>query len=242
MSDPAAQAGALDPLLREALAPLGRALAAYATGDAAATVVVYVEDEPPDPLLISYFFREPSAMGAIDREALELARGAVLDVGACAGAHSVPLVQRGLAVTAIDVIPEAVEILRARGVADARVQSVWTLETPARFDTILALMNGTSVAGTAGRLVPLLERLRDLIATGGQLLIDSTQLEDDLGGAEELHYQLQFGGERGPPFPQLFVGEEELERGAADAGWEMRVVAREGSRYLARLTLPGGGS
>jgi hypothetical protein len=235
MSDPAAD-GALDPLLREALVPLGRALAAYAAGNDGATVVVHVEDEPPDPLPVSYFFREPSAMGAVDRAALELARGVVLDVGACAGAHSVPLVERGLSVTALDVITEAVDILRDRGVVGARVQSVWTFEASTRFDTILALMNGTSVAGTLAGLVPLLERLRGLIASDGQLLIDSTQLEEDLEGAAELHYQLEYDGERGPPFPQLFVGEAELERAARGAGWFTEVVEREESRYLARLT------
>jgi hypothetical protein len=240
MSDPAAPAGALDPLLREALAPLGRALAAYASGDAGATVVVHVEDEPPDPLPVSYFFREPAAMGPVDRAALDLARGSVLDVGACAGAHSVPLVQRGLAVTALDVIPAAIQTLQARGVTDARAQSIWTFEPSQPFDTILALMNGTSVAGTMGALVPLLSRLRGLVVPDGQLLIDSTQLEDDVDGAEELHYQLEFAGERGSPFPQLFVGEAELERAAEAAGWGMEVVAREESRYLARLTPRGG--
>jgi hypothetical protein len=222
MSDPAAPAGALDPLLREALAPLGRALAAYASGDAGATVVVHVEDEPPDPLPVSYFFREPAAMGPVDRAALDLARGSVLDVGACAGAHSVPLVQRGLAVTALDVIPAAIQTLQARGVTDARAQSIWTFEPSQPFDTILALMNGTSVAGTMGALVPLLSRLRGLVVPDGQLLID------------------EFAGERGSPFPQLFVGEAELERAAEAAGWGMEVVAREESRYLARLTPRGG--
>jgi hypothetical protein len=235
VSDPAARAGALDPLLREALAPLGRALAAYMAGDEDATVVVHVEDEPPDPLPVSYFFREPSAMGAVDRAAIELARGTVLDVGACAGAHSVPLVERGLSVTALDVLPEAVEILRGRGVGDARAQSIWTFEAPAPFDTILALMNGTSLAGTLGSLVPLLARLRELVASDGQLLIDSTQLEDEGEGAGELHYQLEHGGLRGPPFPQLFVREAELERAATEAGWRMEVVARSEARYLARL-------
>ena len=234
MNDPAAvSAGALDPLLREALAPLGRALAAYASGDPGATLTVHVEDEPPEQLPASYFFREPSAMGAVDRAALELARGEVLDVGACAGAHAVPLVRAGHVVTAIDVIPEAVEILEGRGVPGARVASVWTFEPSTRFDTILALMNGTSLAGTMRGLVPLLARLRELVASDGQLLIDSTEL-DEVGG-EELHYQLEYDGERGPPFPQLFVGEAELERAAEEAGWSFEVVAREEPRYLARL-------
>jgi precorrin-6B methylase 2 len=222
----------LHPFLQEALAPLGRALEAFTSGDVGASLLVHVEDCSPEPLPISYFFRTPEEMGAVDRTALALARGAVLDVGACAGAHAVPLTRAGLAVTALDVLPEAVRTLRTRGVAQAHLGSVWSFAAAERYDTILALMNGTSLAGTSGGLEALLLRLRDLAAPGGQLLIDSTEL----GEEGEVHYQLEFQGAKGPPFPQLFVGEERLARVALAAGWSVDVVAREGARYLARLS------
>jgi SAM-dependent methyltransferase len=223
---------ALDALLQAALAPLGRALEAFHSGDTEAALVVHMDDFPSEVLPVSYFFRAPAEMGAVDRTALTLARGAVLDVGACAGAHAVPLTLAGHAVTALDVIPEAVRILEARGVADARLASVWSFEPKESYDTVLALMNGTSLAGTEGALAPLLARLLELTAPEGRLLIDSTELN----GEGEIHYQLEFAGEKGPPFPQLFVGEEALSRAAAVAGWSVQIVAREGARYLARLT------
>lgn len=199
-------------------------------------MVVRVEDARPEPFPAAYFFRDPSTMGAVDATALDLARGRVLDVGAGAGAHAVPLLARGLSVTALELIPEAVTILRARGVLDARAESVWTFSERTPFDTLLALMNGTGLAGTRGRLEPLLHRLADLVAPAGQLLLDSTDLggEDDMG-AVELHYQLEYGGGKGPPFPQLFVAEETLDAAARRTGWSLEVVAREGDRYLARL-------
>jgi hypothetical protein len=199
---------------------------------------------------VAYFFRDPGAMDAVDRAALSHARGRVLDVGACAGAHAVPLAGSGHPVTALDLIPEAVAILGERGVEDARLESVWTFRPPASYDTVLALMNGTGLAGTSGRLASLLEALATFVAPGGQLLIDSTELEPDDGLEEagagealearppavELHYQLEFEGVRGPPFPQLFVSEAGLGEAAARTGWSMEVVAREGERYLALLT------
>jgi hypothetical protein len=190
-------------------------------------------------------------MDAVDRAALDHARGRVLDVGACAGAHAVPLAQSGHPVTALDLLPEAVAILRERGVEDGRPESVWTFQPSARYDTVLALMNGTSLAGTSGRLGPLLLALATFVAPGGQLLLDSTDLDPETGTGEdapgvdtdrdagsviELHYQLEFEGERGPPFPQLFVDETALALAAARTGWSTEVVAREGPRYLARLT------
>jgi SAM-dependent methyltransferase len=223
----------VDSLVREALAPLGRALAAYSDGDRTASVVIHVAGFEPESIPASHFFRDGSEGDPIDRAALALARGRVLDVGACAGAHALPLVRAGHAVTALELIPEAVEVLRERGVEDARLGSVWSFASGALFDTVLALMNGTSLAGTAGRLDALLERIGGFVAGDGVLLIDSTAIEED--AEAELHYQLEFAGERGPPFPQLFVGEEELARAAARTGWTAEVVARDGARYLSRL-------
>jgi SAM-dependent methyltransferase len=266
-ADPGVGEAPLDPIVREGLAPLGRALAAYAAGDTNASLLVHIEGDAPEPLPAAYFFRVPQEMGAVDLAALERANGRVLDLGAAAGAHAVPLLERGLVVTAIDGLPEAVEILRARGVADARLASVWGDLAGGPFDTILALMNGTSLAGTPARLGPLLAHLGSHLATGGQILIDSTDLQDEseesadgaperaaadvLGGfdeqapdvdaragtsAAELHYQLDYAGERGPPFPQLFLGADVLAAAAASAGLASAVIATEGPRYLARLT------
>ena len=55
---------------------------------------------------------------------------------------------RGHTVTAIDVMPEAVEVMRRRGVSDARLAS-WAdpeISVGPSFDTVLALMNGAGVA------------------------------------------------------------------------------------------------
>jgi SAM-dependent methyltransferase len=232
-------AAPLDATFREGLAPMGRALAAYGQGAPDVSLLVHVEDFPPEVLPVSYFFRAPDAMGAVDRAALGHARGSVLDVGAGAGAHAAPLVAAGHAVTALDLLPEAVRILSERGVADAREESVWSFQPQWRFDTALALMNGTALAGTAGGLLPLLLRLGELIQPHGQILLDSTALEGAEDDMAELHYQLEFAGERGPPFPQLFVGETALKRAAEEAGYSFEVLAREEGRYLARLMKEG---
>jgi hypothetical protein len=223
--------GPFDHLTRRALSPLGRALADYASGARDAVLQVHVPGFPSEPLPAAYFFRTPAEMGVVDRTALELARGRVLDVGAGAGAHAVPLVEAGLSVTALEVLPELVEILRARGVHGAFKRSVWTFTRRRPYGTVLALMNGTSLAGTLSRLGPLLERLSGLVSPDGQLLIDSTETEP-----AELEYQLEYRGVKGPPFPQLFLSEDALRRVARKAAWSTAVVAREGPRYLARLT------
>ena len=236
---------AADDLSRHGLAPLGKALGDYRRGERDAAVRVHIAGEPSETLRMSYFFRTPSRMGIIDRAALAETRGRVLDVGAGVGAHALPLQRRGHDVTALELLPEAVRVLESRGLADVREGSLWSFQPGDRYQTVLALMNGTALAGTLGGLEPLLGSLRRLVARDGRLLLDSTRVGDECQeeegsdpekcGSCELHYQLEYRDERGPPFPQLFVHPRLLAAIAAGCGWRCEVIARQGRRYLARM-------
>ena len=109
--------------------------------------------------------------------------------------------------TAVEVIPEAAAIMKKRGVREVVRGSVLDLPSDPTFDTLLLLMNGVALAGTLAGLGPLLESLGGLLAPGGQVLLDSTDLlagrseesredsgEFDLPG--ELQYQVEFRGRR----------------------------------------------
>jgi len=191
---------------------------------------------------VALFFRLPEAMGAVELAALRLARGRVLDLGAGAGAHAVPLARSGLAVTAADLLPEARAALRERGVADVREGGLDALEPGERFDTVLALMNGLGLPGSLAALGPFLSGLAAVLAEGGQILADSTDPGgwDDPGDGRypgEVHMQLGFEGRWGSPFPFLFVDAGTLRQAATAHGLDAAVVAREkDGRYLARIT------
>jgi len=224
-------------------APLAAALRAYESGDRAATLTVRNDADSPRSLPVSHFFREPIDFSAIDREAMGRCTGRVLDVGAAAGAVALPLQQRGLDVTALDPVPEAVRIMRERGVLDARLGNVMAFTSAEPFDTVLLLMNGSMIAGTVTGLEQLLLHLETLLSPGGQVLMDSTDLRDgsEVQGPDgryvgELHYQLEFEGNRGPPFPQLFVDPHALTDVASRVGLGVDIVAEgEDGAFLARI-------
>jgi len=210
------------------------------------------EGEMPDPMPVSLFFRSREEMRAVDREALALARGKTLDGGAGVGAMALILQEDGLPVTAVEVIPEGVAIMRDRGVVDARTARLEDLPPGETFDTILLLMNGTALAGTLGGFPDLLRTLERLLAPGGQVLMDSTDMvqDKDWHGSEgpvvewkgeypgELQYQMEYRGKRGAPFPQLFLDPATLSALARGAGWSVEEVWEgEGGEYLARLVL-----
>lgn len=224
-----------------AWAPHGAALRAYMEGDREACLVV--EDDFQRELLpVSIFFRTPEAFFPYEVHALELCRGRVLDAGAGTGCTSLVLQERGYEVVAIDVVPEAVEIMRARGVRDARQADLFSLRDE-QFDTVLLLMNGLGLAGTVAGLPLLLQHLHRLVAAGGQVLADSTDVRTTpppRGPAGrytgELQFRLEFAGRRGASFPQLYADPALVGRHARDTGWRSDVVFRgEHGSWLARL-------
>ena len=228
--------------------PMGRAIADYhATGKASRLRVfspMFEEDEIP----VATLFRTLDEMPAVEQEALQVASGHILDVGAGAGCHALALQAMEKRVTAIDISPLAVETMQQRGVKDVREQDFFTLD--GQFDTILMLMNGIGIVGTISRLPAFFIQVDHLLAPGGQVLCDSSDLcylyEDengiiDLTGIEgyygELYYQLQYKAVKGEPFPWLFIDPETLREQAAARGFYCDILARgKHYDYLARLT------
>ena len=229
---------------RDALAPLERALRAHMDGSLDGSLSVVTDDGGEQELLVNLFFREGGDLLPADRAALALCRGRVLDVGAGAGALALPLQAAGHEVTALELLPGAVAVLGARGVRDAQLGDLWAFRPDRPYDTVLALMNGTAAAGTLAGLVPLLRALSVPLAKGGQVLLDSTDLGEEGHPSKrpdgryvgELQYQLEYAGERGPPFPQLFVDPVRLANAAAEAGLVAEIVwRREEGEFLMRL-------
>jgi SAM-dependent methyltransferase len=233
--------------------PHARALRDYFDGDTDATLVLHSSLGEHEEFPVSVFFREPEEFFAFERAALALSRGRVLDVGAGTGVHALYLQTRGQDVCAIDVLPEAVAIMQARGVHDARLADIWTFDA-GPFDTILMMMNGIGVLGTLQGLNRFLEDVPRLLKRGGQVLLDSgpgrvvgdsgepaveLPLGDQGGYYGEAWIELEYRGEKGPPFRELYADSDTLARHAEAAGWECEIVFRdELGGYVARLTRP----
>ncbi len=222
-------------------APHGFALRDYLAGDRDAEVIVRAEDGDEERTPARVFFREPAEFSPLDAAALDLCRGRVLDVGAGAGCHSLVLQARRLSVTALDVSPEAVAVMKRRGVRDVRCGDVFTF-TGERFDTLLVLMNGIGLVGTLDGLDGFLRDVPRLLTGGGQILLDSfdpgpADPELPRAYAGEMRFQLEYAGLRGAVYDFLFLDFETLRRHAEPAGWRCESIWQEDEgHYLARLT------
>ena len=206
---------------------------------------MFEEDEIP----LSTLFRTYDAMPGIEQKALDWAKGRTLDVGAASGCHSLVLQERGIDVTAIDISSLSVETMLARGVKKAILQDFFTLQGQ-QYDTILMLMNGIGIVGTLDRMPELFRQLENLLAPGGQLLCDSSDISyvfededgfleypEDMGYYGELSFRMQYKETIGEPFPWLYVDSDTLRKVAEENGYGSEVVAEgEHFDYLARIT------
>lgn len=238
----------------------GVALRSFFDGAGDATLLLRSDLGEEDEIPVRVFFREPDDFFDFEREALRRCRGRVLDIGAGTGLHALVLQERGIEVCALEIVPEAVEIMGERGVADPRRGDVFTFRDPAGFDTLLLLMNGVGLVGTIEGLERFLDHARSLLAPGGQVLLDSADLRES-GGAPapaaddpeapdlptredgryvgEAQIQLEFDGVRGEPFPELYLDPDTLGSVCRRRGWSTKIVwtGAEGA-YVARLTPP----
>ena len=235
--------------------PMGAAILDYAKqqrqakgregGGALGRLQVFSPMFEDDEMPLKTLFRSYQDMPKIEQKALDIARGKVLDVGAGAGCHSLVLQERGIDVTAIDLSPLSVEAMRLRGIKKAVEQDFFTLE--GRYDTILMLMNGIGIVGKLERMPAFFRQMDKVLAQGGQLLCDSSDIsflfEDapdlmaEMGYLGEQTFRMQYKDVIGDPFPWLYIDQDTLQLVAKRNGYVAEIVAEGGHHdYLARIT------
>ena len=229
--------------------PMGRAIFDYfhtrKAGKLRVLSSMFYEDEIPVPTL----FRTFNEMPIQEKKAIELCRGRVLDVGAGSGCHSVTLMERGQEVVAIDISELSVEVMRQRGI-DARNVNFFDETFTEKFDTILLAMNGIGIVGKIERLEEFFRSAKRLLAPGGQILLDSSDIKyvfmDEDGSMEidlaagyygEVDYKMRYKNITGETFDWLYIDYETLAMYAEEHGFRCeKCIDGEHYDYLACIT------
>ena len=229
--------------------PMGAAIRDYQNNGKASRLRVLSSMFDEDEMPVAHLFRTFNQMPRLEQKALSMAKGRVLDIGAGAGCHALALQERGLEVKAIDISPLSCEVMKERGVKNAECVNLFNPQLQGKYDTLLLLMNGTGIAGKLNRLPMLLNRLKELLAEGGQILIDSSDLkyiyENEDGSMDidlnapyygEVDYQMQYKNVKGEPFDWLYTDPMLLASISKQCGLNCEIVV-EGENYdfLARL-------
>jgi len=225
----------------------GKALLDYQKGNYTEDIVTSTSISEEDTLPLPYLFRGYAEMPQLEKKALQLAKGNILDVGAGAGNHSLYLQEKGLNTKAIDISEGAIEVCKLRGVNNTEV--IELLNETETFDTILLLMNGTGIFKTIEEVPTYLKHLKSILNTNGQIFIDSSDIkymyEDEDGGYwqdvnsnyyGELDYFLSYKNEKEQPMKWLYIDFNTLSTACTSIGLQCELV-KEGEHfdYLAKL-------
>ena len=232
---------------------MGTAIAEYHRTGRAGMLRVFSSQFDEDEIPVEQLFRTLDEMPAIEQRALAMARGKILDVGAGSGCHALAMQAMGKEVTAIDISELSVEVMRQRGVVDARALDLYDEHFVERFDTILLLMNGSGIIGNMEGMERFFYRMKQLLKPGGRIYMDSSDLkylfEEEDGSylidvAGEYYglvdFQMQYKQVKGESFDWLYIDFDTLAYYAEQYGFTAEVVCQgEHYDYLAVMTMNG---
>jgi SAM-dependent methyltransferase len=198
------------------------------------------------------YFQEHDRWPIHERQAIERARGAILDIGCGAGRVALYLQGRGHRVLGIDNSPLAVKVTKLRGVKSARVLSIDDIEAlGGRFGAIVLYGNNFGLFGGMAKARRLLALMRQITTPDATILAATTDpyaTEDPIhiayhqrnrkrgrmGGQIRLRIRYrQFCGEW---FDYLFASPAEVSTIVENTGWVVsEIVESQGPGYVAIL-------
>ncbi|WP_321331563.1 class I SAM-dependent methyltransferase [uncultured Bacteroides sp.] len=231
--------------------PMGTAITDYFAHRKADRLRIFSSSFDEDELPVKDLFRTEARMPVLEKTALKMAAGKILDVGAGSGCHALALQEAGKEVCAIDISPLSVEVMKQRGVKDVRLVNLFDDTFYEQFDTILLLMNGSGIIGRIENLPDFFQKMKLLLRPDGCVLMDSSDLrylfeeEDgsyliDLAGDYygEIDFQMQYKEIKGDVFDWLYIDFQTLSLYASQCGFTAELV-KEGKHYdyLAKLSL-----
>lgn len=187
----------------------------------------------------------------VERQAISLAKGKVLDIGCGAGRHALYLQEKGFDVTGIDNSPGAIEVCRLRGLRKAEVVSVEkTGELAERdFDTIIMFGNNFGLFGSPENAKKILEDFTRITAPGARIIAGTLNpyKTDDPAHLEyhelnrrrnrlpgQARIRIRYDRAVGDWFDYLFVSPEEMREIFTDTDWQIeKFIAPEQLHYFA---------
>lgn len=165
-----------------------------------------------------------------DQRLVALCEGRTLDVGCGPGRLAQELSDRGHFVLGIDVVAEAVDQTRERGVSALRRDVFGQVPGEGRWGSVL-LADGN--VGIGGDPTALLARSRELLAPEGRIVVE---VEGPGVGHSSQWVTLECEGHASRPFRWSVVGVDDVARLATAAGLAVELVeAIGGGRWCAVL-------
>lgn len=197
------------------------------------------------------YFAEFKDWPKIEKRAVKLARGKILDIGAGAGRVSLYLQKKGYEVNAIDNSPLAIKVCKKRGVKHAEVLPIEHIGRfrPSTFDTVIMFGNNFGLFGSFKKAKVLLKKLYKITSPSALILAESNDVcktddpvhlsyhkfnEKRRRMPGQLRIRIRFKKYIGDWFDYLFVSKNQMKDILKDTGWKVRrFIDSDKSIYIA---------
>lgn len=162
-------------------------------------------------------------------EVLQRAQAPAIDLGCGPGRHIVALNARGVPALGVDTAPSAVATARASGALVLERSIFDRIPGSGRWGSAL-LLDGN--IGIGGDPVALLDRARQLLRPGGNILVE---LDAPEVATRALRVRVAANDALGPPFPWSVVSVDDITAIGSVAGLSVADVWEGGERWFAEL-------
>lgn len=226
--------------------PLGSMMLEYLGGKQDAYVEVESTTLEMWKMSGSVMFRTFKNMNRIERKALSLCQGKILDIGSGSGCHTLYLQKKNKTVDALDISPGCIDVMKKRKINNIIHDSLFSLKNK-RYHTLLMLMNGLGICGSLDGLNLFLQFSKTILADNGQILVDSTDLSvlyepETLSVSDgtfygETEFIMIYKDIVGDPFEWLYIDFTTLQYYAGLHGFACeKIMADKTGKFLARLS------
>lgn len=147
----------------------GKALYQYWKGNKSSKLYFIQNNQEKFEIDLERYFREFNKLSALEKEAIKLAYGDILDVG-CATGYYIPALKKRGNVDAIDISEYAIRIAEESGIENSHIANIFKYKPKKKFNTIILLENNIGLAGTLSKTKKMLKILAGLLKRNGQIL------------------------------------------------------------------------
>jgi SAM-dependent methyltransferase len=197
------------------------------------------------------YFSDYASWSERERQAINLAKGRVLDIGCGAGRFLLHLQQKGFDATGIDNSRGAVKVCKLRGVKNVWFRSIGEIGKfkPESFDTVIMMGNNCGLFGGFKKAKRLLKQMYAITSAEGQIIaeaVDPYQTKEPLHLAYQrsnraqgrmsgqLRIRIRHQDVVGAWFDYLLVSQKEMKQILAGTGWELSTILHDkGPGYTA---------